>query len=178
MILKYFKDSDIVVVEHQKFEDDRGFFFERQKNNFFLDHSPIFIQENHAFSKRDVLRGLHYQTKNPQGKFVSVVSGEILDVCVDLRKSSINFGKHFSFRLSSDNNKSIYVPPGYAHGYQVVSDTAYVIYSVTDIYNPKYEKTLLWNDSKLNIKWVESSKILVSEKDKLGDSFEDSNYFD
>lgn len=178
MISEYYKDSDIVVVKHEIYNDNRGFFFERQKSNFFLDHKPIFIQENHAFSKKDVLRGLHYQIKNPQGKFVSVVSGEILDVCVDLRKSSVNFGNHYSFKLSSNNNKSIYVPPGYAHGYQVISDSAYVIYSVTDIYSPRYEKTLLWNDPELKIEWAESSKVLVSEKDKLGESFQSSYYFD
>lgn len=149
------------------FEDGRGYFFESFKTTVFKDAGlpHEFVQDNEAKSEKGVLRGLHYQMENPQGKLIRVVSGSILDVAVDIRVGSPTFGKYESEILNSDNKKMLYVPEGFAHGYLVLSDEAIVTYKCTDIYNPNDQYGVRWNDFKLNIDW-NIDKPNLSEKDK------------
>ena len=170
------------VIEPEIFSDSRGFFFEaynKKKLNKICNLDLNFVQENQSSSSRDVLRGLHYQIKKPQGKLVRVVAGDVLDVMVDLRKSSETFGKHFSVRLSSENKKQVWIPPGLAHGFLTKSKNAIFIYQTTDYYFPEYEKTILWNDSFLNINWgLDGTQPLVSTKDNKGKFFIEADYYD
>jgi dTDP-4-dehydrorhamnose 3,5-epimerase len=130
-----------------------------------------FVQDNQSFSTRDVIRGLHYQVRHPQGKLVRVVSGEIFDVAVDLRRSSPTFGKWHGATLSGENKLMLWIPPGFAHGFRVVSEAAHVLYKATDFYHPECERTLAWNDSEVNVDWQLKGEPIISAKDALGVPF-------
>ena len=161
---------DVKIVQPKIYGDDRGFFletFEQKRYQEMLGINLNFVQDNHSRSQKDVLRGLHFQTKNPQGKLVRVVRGKVFDVAVDIRKDSKTYGKWISVVLSEDNKTQLWIPPGLAHGFLVLSDIADFEYKCTNYYDPISEACLLWNDPTVNIKWGISNPIL-SEKDKLG----------
>ena len=161
----------VVIIEPKVFGDDRGFFYESYNQQRFEEltgTAPAFVQDNHSRSARGVLRGLHYQIQQTQGKLVRVTSGEVFDVCVDLRRSSPTFGKSVSVILSAENHRQIWVPPGFAHGFLVTSDSAEFLYKTTDYYAPEYERSLLWNDPALGIEWPLQQEPLLSVKDKAG----------
>ena len=163
--------QDVVVIEPKVFGDDRGFFFESfnlQQFNDAIGGNYEFVQDNHSKSKKNVLRGLHYQIQQAQGKLVRVVSGEVFDVAVDIRKNSPTFGEWVGERLSEDNKKQLWVPPGFAHGFIVLSDTAEFLYKTTNYYAPEHERCIAWNDPELNIDWHVSGQLELSEKDKQG----------
>ena len=160
----------LVVVEPKVFGDNRGYFMETYNYNDFkaagLD--MVFVQDNQSKSKKGVLRGLHFQKKNPQGKLVRVVSGEVYDVAVDLRKGSDTYGKWYGVLLSAENKKQFYVPEGFAHGFVVMSETAEFVYKCTRFYDPSDEGGLMWNDPEIGIDWLvpENAELLLSEKDQ------------
>jgi dTDP-4-dehydrorhamnose 3,5-epimerase len=161
----------VVIIEPKVFGDDRGFFYESYNQQRFEEltgSAPVFVQDNHSRSARGVLRGLHYQIQQTQGKLVRVTSGEVFDVCVDLRRSSPTFGKSVSVILSAENHRQFWVPPGFAHGFLVTSDSAEFLYKTTDYYVPQYERSLLWNDPALGIEWPLQQEPLLSVKDKAG----------
>jgi len=161
----------VVIIEPKIFGDDRGFFYESYNQQRFEEltgTAPAFVQDNHSRSARGVLRGLHYQIQQTQGKLVRVTSGEVFDVCVDLRQSSPTFGKSVSVILSAENHRQIWVPPGFSHGFLVTSDSAEFLYKTTDYYAPQYERSLLWNDPALEIDWPLHQEPLLSVKDKAG----------
>ena len=171
---------DVLVIEPQVFEDDRGFFLEsynervwQQKANF-VEH---FVQDNHSRSAKNVLRGLHYQIKQPQGKLVRVVAGEIFDVAVDLRASSKYFGQWISIQMNAQNKQQLWIPPGFAHGFLVLSEYAEVFYKTTDYYAPEYERTLLWSDPDLAIAWPIEEEPILSNKDKAGKQLRQAEVF-
>lgn len=160
---------DVLLLEPKVFEDARGAFFEAY-NRKRLAAAGIdceFVQDNQSISKNNVLRGLHYQIRQPQGKLVRVLRGEIFDVAVDCRRSSHHFGKSVVVILSAENRKMIWIPAGFAHGFLVLSEMAEVLYKTTDFYVPEYERTLLWNDPQLSIPWP-STDPLLSDKDRRG----------
>ena len=165
--------EDLLIIEPQLFEDDRGFFYESyNKKN--LDKNIVFVQDNESKSNRGVIRGLHFQKPpHAQTKLVRCVSGEILDIAVDLRKNSKTYGKSFSINLSSQNNKQLFVPKGFAHGFQVLSETAIVNYKVDNFYNPKSDSGIIWNDKDLSIDWNLDLKPILSVKDLTLISFKD-----
>ena len=169
--------KDVKIIIPSVYNDSRGSFFETFKSTFFKSHDlpHNFYQDNQVRSKKDVLRGLHYQLKNPQGKLVQVVFGVILDVAVDIRLGSPTFGKHHLVELSSKNKKIFYIPEGFAHGYLVLSEYSIVLYKCTNIYDPKDEYGIKWNDSDLNIKWGNNSPLL-SEKDNRLPNLKDQKY--
>ena len=160
----------LVVVEPKVFGDNRGYFMETYNYNDFkaagLD--MVFVQDNQSKSKKGVLRGLHFQKKNPQGKLVRVVSGEVYDVAVDLRRGSDTYGKWYGVLLSAENKKQFYVPEGFAHGFVVMSETAEFVYKCTRVYDPSDEGGLMWNDPEIGIDWPvpENAELLLSEKDQ------------
>lgn len=170
---------DALILEPRVFADDRGFFLESYSERAFVELGICerFVQDNHSFSKRGVLRGLHYQMTKPQGKLVRVVSGEILDVLVDLRHSSPSFGRWYSIRLSGENHLLAWIPAGFAHGFHVLSENAHVLYKSTDFYFPELERTILWNDPDLAIEWNAKAPIL-SAKDERGIYLRDAELFD
>jgi len=157
--------EDLLIIEPQLFKDERGFFYESyNKNN--LDINIVFVQDNESKSYKGVIRGLHFQTPPfEQTKLVRCVSGNILDVAVDLRTNSKTYGKSFSIELSSENNKQLFVPKGFAHGFQVLSETAIVNYKVDNFYNPKSDSGIIWNDKDLSINWNLDLKPNLSDKD-------------
>ncbi|PSV19656.1 dTDP-4-dehydrorhamnose 3,5-epimerase [Photobacterium kishitanii] len=164
---------DVKIIESDVFGDERGFFMETWSQTKFdelVTGKPTkFVQDNHSKSKKGTLRGLHYQTENTQGKLVRVVSGEVFDVAVDIRKDSLTFGKWVGVYLSAENKRQLWIPEGFAHGFYVTSDEAEFVYKCTDYYNPKSEKILLWNDSIINIKWpINNGLVIISGKDKNG----------
>jgi dTDP-4-dehydrorhamnose 3,5-epimerase len=169
-----------LVIEPKVFEDERGFFLESYSERAFrkIGISHQFVQDNHSYSKRGVLRGLHYQVEKPQGKLVRVVSGEVVDVLVDLRRSSRSFGQALAVRLSGENRRVAWIPLGFAHGFYVVSDSAHVLYKSTEFYFPELERTILWSDRDLNIDWGVIGEPLLSEKDGQGMRFRDAEVFD
>jgi dTDP-4-dehydrorhamnose 3,5-epimerase len=158
---------DVKLIEPRVFGDDRGFFFEsfnrRALAPFGIDAE--FVQDNHSRSARNVLRGLHYQIRQPQGKLVRVVAGEVLDVAVDLRRASPTFGRWVSFLLSAENKRMAWVPPGFAHGFLVRSDYAEFLYKTTDYYAPEHERAIRWNDADLAVDWELSGTPILSAKD-------------
>lgn len=170
---------DVLVVEPQVFKDDRGLFFEAYHQQKFLEAgmSGGFVQDNQSVSKKSVLRGLHYQIRQPQGKLVRVLRGEIFDVAVDCRRKSPHFGKFVDVTLSSKNRKMLWIPEGFAHGFLVLSDMAEVLYKTTDSYAPQFERTLLWNDPHLGIPWPLADPLL-SEKDRQGIRLVDAETFE
>jgi len=165
--------TGVLILEPRVFGDARGFFLESYNERTFaeLGIREKFVQDNHSLSSRNVLRGLHYQIQHRQGKLVRVITGEILDVVLDLRRSSPTFGKWESFRLSGENKRILWVPPGLAHGFRVVSDTANVTYKTTDFYAVEHEHTIAWNDPDLKIDWELDGEPTISAKDQRGQKF-------
>ena len=169
---------DVVLIEPKVFGDARGFFFESFNQKAFNEATGTnhqFVQDNHSRSAKGVLRGLHYQIQQPQGKLVRVVRGAVFDVAVDIRKSSPTFGRWVGAELSEDNQHQLWVPPGFAHGFLVLSDMADFLYKTTDYYAPQYERSILWNDSDLNIDWPIGEPIL-SNKDRQGLKFNSADF--
>lgn len=172
--------ADVLIIEPQVFGDDRGFFFESFNQKVWLEETGLernFVQDNHSRSVEGVLRGLHYQIKQPQGKLVRVVVGEVFDVAVDIRKSSATFGQWVGVLLSEQNKKQLWVPEGFAHGFLVMSEVAEFLYRTTDYYAPEHERCISWNDPDLNIDWPFDVKPKLSEKDGLGCRFKDADLF-
>jgi dTDP-4-dehydrorhamnose 3,5-epimerase len=161
---------EVLLLEPKVFGDDRGFFLESYNAKTFaeLGVERNFVQDNHSRSARNVLRGLHYQLGQPQGKLVRVVSGAIWDVAVDIRRSSATFGQWVGEELSAENKRMLWVPEGFAHGFVVISDSADVLYKATDFYAPLCERSILWNDPELAITWPLSGEPLLSQKDRAG----------
>jgi len=162
---------DVLIIEPTVFGDARGFFLESFNQRRFAALTGIdadFVQDNHSRSAKHVLRGLHYQIRQPQGKLVRVTAGEVFDVCVDLRKQSPSFGQSVAVRLSADNHRQLWIPPGFAHGFLVTSDAAEFLYKTTDYYAPEHERSLLWNDPALAIDWPLQGEPVLSAKDKQG----------
>lgn len=172
----------VKVVEPQVFGDDRGFFMETWQARRFADCGldAEFVQDNRSRSRGGILRGLHYQIQQPQGKLVSVVRGEVYDVAVDMRRSAPTFGQWVGLTLSDQNKLMLWVPPGFAHGFYVVSDSADFEYKCSDYYAPEHERTVLWNDPELDIDWplLAGQSPLVSDKDAGGAAFCDAEYYD
>ena len=170
--------SGVLILEPQVFSDARGFFLEsyNERTMAGLGIHEHFVQDNHSFSAGNVLRGLHYQVERPQGKLICVVVGEILDVAVDLRTSSPSFGKWVGVQLSGDNKRSLWIPPGLAHGFVVLAE-AHVLYKTTEFYNPQLERTIAWNDADLKIDWKLQGTPIVSAKDQRGISFREAPKF-
>jgi dTDP-4-dehydrorhamnose 3,5-epimerase len=172
---------DLLIIEPKVFGDDRGFFYESFNAKRFIELTGIatpFVQDNHSKSARHVLRGLHYQIRQPQGKLVRATAGEVLDVVVDIRKSSPTFGQAVTVKLSADNKRMLWIPPGFAHGFVVLSDTAEFLYKTTDYWAPEHERSILWNDPDLNIDWqLNGATPLLSGKDQAGKLFKDAEVF-
>ena len=171
---------EVFVLEPRVFGDDRGFFLESYNERDFASVGIFdrFVQDNHSRSAQNVLRGLHYQIKQTQGKLVRVVEGEILDVAVDLRRSSEAFGKSASVHLSGENKRMLWVPQGFAHGFLVLSPFAHVLYKSTDYYAPEFERTLAWNDPELQIAWELKGEPVLSAKDQRGALLQDAECFE
>lgn len=162
---------DVLVLEPRVFEDNRGFFLESYNQKRFDDavgRNVHFLQDNHSRSVRHVLRGLHYQIHQPQGKLVHVIAGEVFDVAVDLRRSSPTFGKFVSMVLSAANKKQLWIPEGFAHGFLVLSEAAEFLYKTADYYSPQDERCVIWNDPTIGIDWPKDGKPILSAKDLLG----------
>jgi len=175
------KIPDVKLLEPSVFGDERGFFLESFNQKVFDDSvgkKYQFVQDNHSCSSKNVLRGLHYQIKQPQGKLVRVVQGEVFDVAVDIRKSSPTFGQWVGANLSAENKKIFWVPPGFAHGFVVLSDSAEFLYKTTDYYAPEHERCIIWNDPQLNIDWQIQTSPALSEKDKTGKTLETAEVFE
>jgi dTDP-4-dehydrorhamnose 3,5-epimerase len=172
--------AGVLLLEPRVFGDERGFFLESYNERVFaaIGIRERFVQDNHSCSERNVIRGLHYQVGQPQGKLVRVVTGEILDVCLDLRRSSPTFGKWQSFSISGENKRMLWIPSGFAHGFRVVSENANVLYKATAFYSPEDERTVAWNDPQLKIDWKLTGEPIISAKDQRGVSFELSEKFD
>ncbi len=173
---------DVILIQPKVFADERGFFMETFRADELLAHGITsgFVQDNHSSSRQGILRGLHYQLRQVQGKLVRVVRGDIFDVAVDLRRSSLNFGKWVAALLSSDNKKQMWIPPGFAHGFYVLSVEAEVVYKTTDYYASTWERCLLWNDPALGIDWPiqKDQPPVLSDKDALGKLLSEAELFD
>lgn len=171
---------DVILLEPQVFGDDRGFFFESYNQRQFeeaIGSKVNFVQDNHSCSAKNVLRGLHYQIQQPQGKLVRVVVGEVFDVAVDLRKSSPTFGQWVGDILSAENKKQMWIPEGFAHGFVVLSDAAEVLYKTTDYWAPEHERCIAWNDKSLAINWHIHGGPVLSSKDAQGKLFAEAEAF-
>ena len=171
---------DILVLEPKVFGDERGFFFESFNDRSWRELTGLdvsFVQHNHSRSVGNVLRGLHYQIQQPQGKLVRVIVGSVFDVAVDIRKSSPTLGQWFGAHLSAENKRQIWIPPGFAHGFCVTSETAEFLYLTTDYWAPEHERCIAWNDPDLTIAWPLAGQPAVSAKDQLGSSFKDADLF-
>jgi len=171
---------DVLIIEPQVFGDERGFFMESFNQRRWEELTGLkktFVQDNHSRSVKGVLRGLHYQTGQPQGKLLRVVQGEVFDVAVDLRKSSSTFGKWVACNLSAQNKRQFWVPEGFAHGFLVLSETAEFLYKTTDYYAPEFEQCIRWDDPELAIAWPLNDHPLLSAKDAAGVAFKDANCF-
>lgn len=166
---------DVVLIEPTIFRDDRGFFMETYHRQRFVEGGidAVFVQDNLSRSTRGTVRGLHFQIQQAQGKLVHVLAGEIFDVAVDLRRSSPTFGRWVGVTLSENNRRAVYIPPGFAHGFCVVSETADVFYKCTDFYAPQHERTLLWNDPVVGVDWPVPGEPILSEKDRHGQPLSD-----
>jgi dTDP-4-dehydrorhamnose 3,5-epimerase len=172
---------DVILLEPTVYGDDRGFFYEsfnQRQFEEFIGRKVNFVQDNHSRSAKNVLRGLHYQIQQPQGKLVRVVAGEVFDVAVDIRKSSPHFGKWVGEFLSAENKKQLWVPEGFAHGFFVLSETAEFLYKTTDYYAPAYERCIAWNDTNIGIQWPSAEAPTLSGKDRQGRSLIDAELFD
>jgi len=171
---------DALIIEPRVFGDDRGFFYEsfnRKKFAELTGHDVDFVQDNHSRSVKGVLRGLHYQIQHPQAKLVRVVQGSVLDVVVDIRKSSATFGQHVAVELSAENKRMFWIPEGFAHGFVVLSESAEFLYKTTDYWHPEFERCLAWNDLQLAIDWQLQVEPLVSAKDAQGKILADAELF-
>lgn len=168
----------VVIIEPKVFGDERGFFYESFNARAFAEATGVhaqFVQDNHSRSQKGVLRGLHYQLENTQGKLVRVTVGEVLDVAVDIRRSSPNFGKWVAVRLSADNHRQLWVPEGFAHGFVVLSEVAEFLYKTTDYYTPSAERTIRWDDPTLAIDWQLQQTPKLSAKDQDGKSLQEAD---
>lgn len=171
---------DVLIIEPKVFGDERGFFYESFNAAAFEAATGLkrqFVQDNHSKSQRGVLRGLHYQIQQPQGKLVRVVAGEVFDVAVDLRRSSPSFGRWTGTRLSAENQRQLWIPEGFAHGFVVLSETAEFLYKTTDYYAPEHERSLLWNDPELGVDWPLDTPPQLSAKDQAGKLLRDAELF-
>ncbi|KGK24403.1 MULTISPECIES: dTDP-4-dehydrorhamnose 3,5-epimerase [Pseudomonas] len=180
--MKAIKQSipEVILFEPQVFGDNRGFFFESFNQKVFeevVGRPVTFVQDNHSRSVKGVLRGMHYQIQQPQGKLVRVVQGEVFDVAVDMRRSSSTFGKWVGAYLSAENKCQLWVPEGFAHGFVVLSETAEFLYKTTDYYAPQHERSLAWNDQTVAIEWPYQGEPALSAKDQKARSFEDADTF-
>jgi dTDP-4-dehydrorhamnose 3,5-epimerase len=172
---------EVLVLEPKVFGDDRGFFFESFNQRDFQQATGLdvnFVQDNHSKSSQGVLRGLYYQIRHPQGKLVRVTHGAVFDVAVDLRHSSPNFGKWVGVELSADNKRQLWVPPGFAHGFVVTSESAEFLYKTTDYWYPEYERSLLWCDPIVAVQWPLKAEPKLAQKDTAGKLFATADYFD
>ncbi|EXF91256.1 dTDP-4-dehydrorhamnose 3,5-epimerase [Pseudomonas fluorescens HK44] len=170
----------VLIIEPKVFGDERGFFYESFNAKAFeaaTGLNPTFVQDNHSRSQKGVLRGLHYQLENTQGKLVRVIAGEVLDVAVDIRRSSPHFGQSVAVRLSAENNRQLWVPEGFAHGFAVLSDYAEFLYKTTDYYTPSAERCIRWDDPALGIDWQLSEAPQLSAKDQAGKLLKDADVF-
>lgn len=171
---------DVLLIEPKVFGDTRGFFFESFNQAAFAEatgFSTPFVQDNHSRSTKDVLRGLHYQIQQPQGKLVRVVRGAVFDVAVDIRRSSPTFGQWEGVELSEDNHRQLWIPPGFAHGFLVLSDSAEFLYKTTNYYAPEFERCIAWNDESINIKWPLKNEPQLSNKDRAGVALSQAELF-
>ena len=171
---------EVLILEPKVFGDDRGFFFESFNARAFAEATGLdvaFVQDNHSKSAKYVLRGLHYQIQQPQGKLVRVVQGEVFDVAVDIRKSSKTFGQWVGVYLSAENKKQLWVPEGFAHGFVVLSETAEFLYKTTDYYAPEFERSLLWNDPAMGIEWPFIGEPILALKDESAKRLVDAEVF-
>jgi dTDP-4-dehydrorhamnose 3,5-epimerase len=172
---------EVLILEPQVYGDARGFFLETWNTKTFaeLGLDLNFVQDNHSRSRQGILRGMHYQIKHPQGKLVRVTSGKVFDVAVDLRQSSPTFGQWAGAELSADNHRMLWVPPGFAHGFYVMSESADFLYKCTDFYAPEYDRSLRWDDPTVGIQWplVNSEPPLISAKDEAGKSWQEADKF-
>lgn len=181
MSIAYSKIPEVLQIEPKVFADDRGFFFESYNYQKFSIETGIvtnFVQDNHSYSKQNVLRGLHYQIQQPQGKLIRAVVGTIFDVAVDIRKSSATFGEWVGSELSAENKHLLWIPPGFAHGFLVLSEIAEVLYKTTDYYMPQGDRTILWNDPDLAIDWPLTTPPILSAKDQAGKPLKAAEIFD
>jgi len=171
---------DVKLIEPKVFGDARGFFYESYNRRALapLGIDAEFVQDNHSKSAKNVLRGLHYQVRQPQGKLVRVVAGEVLDVAVDIRRGSTTFGKWVSFVLSAENKRMAWIPPGFAHGFLVRSESAEFLYKTTDYYAPEHERSIVWNDPDLAIDWQLDGEPVLSAKDRDGRRLRDAEVFE
>lgn len=175
---------DVLILEPRVFGDERGFFFESYNDKVFretLGLEPRFVQDNHSRSGRGVLRGLHYQVQQAQGKLVRVVSGAVFDVAVDLRRSSPTFGRWVGAELSAQNKRQLWIPPGFAHGFLVLSEAADFLYKTTDYYAPEHERTVAWDDPAIGIEWplsqLDGTSVQLSQKDRQGAALGEAEVF-
>ncbi len=170
---------DVLILEPEIYEDERGFFFESYNKRGLAEAGILaeFVQDNHSHSVRNVLRGLHYQIQQPQGKLVRAISGEIFDVAVDIRKHSPSFGKWVGITLSAAHTRMLWIPESFAHGFLVLSESADVLYKTTDYYGPEFECTILWNDPNVSIDWPIQGEPILSAKDKTGTLLRDAEVF-
>ncbi|MBK7463765.1 MAG: dTDP-4-dehydrorhamnose 3,5-epimerase [Betaproteobacteria bacterium] len=165
---------DVLLIEPKVFGDDRGFFFESYNQKAFQEATGLnvsFVQDNHSKSAKNVLRGLHYQIKQPQGKLVRVTHGEVFDAAVDIRKGSKTYGKWVGLILSAENKKQLWIPPGFAHGFLTLSETAEFLYKTTEYYSPEHERCIVWNDADIAIEWLIQGLPQISPKDERGALF-------
>ena len=173
--------ADVLVLEPSVHQDERGFFLESYNRRTFKELTGLdvsFVQDNISFSVRNVLRGLHYQIQHAQGKLVQVMAGEIFDVAVDLRRGSPTFSRAVGVTITGGGHRMIWIPPGFAHGYLVLSEHAIVVYKTTDYYAPEHERTIVWNDPELRIPWPLPDNPIVSDKDRRGTSFRAAELYD
>jgi dTDP-4-dehydrorhamnose 3,5-epimerase len=171
---------EVLLIEPTVYGDERGFFFEsfnQARFNEAVGAEVSFVQDNHSKSAKDVLRGLHYQIKQAQGKLVRVVEGEVFDVSVDLRRSSPTFGQWVGEILSAENRRQLYIPPGFAHGFVVLSETAQFLYKTTDFYSPQHERAIIWNDPTVNVAWPIETAPTLSSKDGQAPLMKDAELF-
>ena len=174
------KIPEVLIIEPKVFADERGFFMESFNAKSFAAETGLdvnFVQDNHSRSQQNVLRGLHYQIQEAQGKLVRAVVGEIFDVAVDIRRSSPTFGKWFGVNLSAENKRQLWIPAGFAHGFYVRTEVAEVLYKATNFYAPQYDRSMLWNDPDININWDTIAEPIISQKDQNASPFKTAELF-
>ncbi|MBR73200.1 MAG: dTDP-4-dehydrorhamnose 3,5-epimerase [Rhodospirillaceae bacterium] len=181
MNISFTKIDGPVIIEPDLYKDQRGYFMEAFNLRRFQDIVNLevdFVQDNQSCSRKGVIRGLHYQIENPQGKLVRVLNGSVFDVFVDIRESSQTFGQWGSVMLSSDNKKQVWIPVGFAHGFMALSESVEVLYKTTGYYDPKYERCIRWDDTYLSINWPENGDAILSDKDIVGVQFKEADFFE